>query len=140
VTRMAEQLDERYVDAYLAYNRFATGIPQRPLKRRCMDFVLAHLDRLVDRVYIRHYFDLRMRNEVGVMFSRLRDSFRQIISKSYWLDEGTKRVARDKLEEMRLVVGFTDSIYNDTMMDFIYGGLDLREGGSLACRASSYSP
>jgi predicted metalloendopeptidase len=130
---MAERLDERYVSVYLEHYRFTSGVPERPLWKQCKDYVVNRVGQLVERVYIRHYFDPRLREDEvgGEMFTRVREAFRQMILEKEWLDDETKRVAEDKLMRMKLVVGFVDSVYNETQMEFIYGGLTLSEGGSL---------
>lgn len=126
---VAEEMDGRYVSAYLDYHRFTTGILVRPLWKQCKDYVVGKVGQLVERVYVRRYFDPRLRDEIsGEMFVRLREAFRQMILNKEWLDGETKRVAEDKLERMRLLVGYVDEIYNESRMEFTYGGLDLHEG------------
>ena len=50
----------------------------------------------------------------------IQDTFSGMLDEANWLDEGTKRSAKDKLHNMNLKVGYPDYIIDDEALDKDY--------------------
>lgn len=60
------------------------------------------------------------------MTNEIRNSFSEILSESYWLDEETKGIAQLKLEAMRLRIGYPDFILNTAILRERYFDVKIR--------------
>lgn len=54
------------------------------------------------------------------MTREIQQSFREILEETAWIDQDTKRLARDKVDAMALRIGYPDSILDRNELDDRY--------------------
>lgn len=68
-----------------------------PRKEICKRVISSYFGTLIDRMYIKKYFELNQRKEIDEMFEIIVDSFRNILIDNEWMNNQTKNEALDKV-------------------------------------------
>jgi len=107
------------------YGKALSGIPElRPRWQRGVDFTNAALGEAVGRLYVQRYFPPETKAKVQAMVSDLVKAFGKRIDALTWMSPGTKARAKQKLETLKVGVG-----YPDRWLD--YSGLEVVKGDAL---------
>uniref|UniRef100_T1IH90 Peptidase M13 C-terminal domain-containing protein n=1 Tax=Strigamia maritima TaxID=126957 RepID=T1IH90_STRMM len=93
----------------------------------CISTITEHFPFVIGRLFTdTHTVDTIL--ESGNKFIQLiRESYKNLISNSKWLDRTTKRNAMEKLDKMSQLVGFPTWIKNDTKLDEYYKDVNDRK-------------
>ncbi|KAH9521785.1 hypothetical protein DERF_005415 [Dermatophagoides farinae] len=87
-----------------------------------------YMPELLGKLYIDLYFDQNIRENIRSMAQMLRDSFRQLLKESEWMDASTIDEAVKKLDSMAMNIGYPDWYNNDTFIMekylFMYEGIN----------------
>ena len=75
-----------------------------------------YMPELLGKLYIDLYFDQNIRENIRSMAQMLRDSFRQLLKESEWMDASTIDEAVKKLDSMAMNIGYPDWYNNDTFI------------------------
>jgi len=114
-------IDERFS----FYGKALSGIPElRPRWQRGVDFTNAALGEAVGRMYVKRHFPPETKAKVQAMVSDLVKAFGKRIDTLTWMSPETKAKAKQKLETLKVGVG-----YPDRWQD--YSGLEIVKGDAL---------
>ncbi len=126
IENAAPFLSKAFVDEL--FNFYATalsGIPQqRPRWQRGVDFTNAALGDAVGQQYVKKYFPAETRAKAQAMVANLVKAFGKRIDALTWMSPETKVKAKQKLETLKVGVG-----YGDTWRD--YSSLEIVKGDAL---------
>lgn len=56
------------------------------------------------------------RAQMQEIFQNVKESFQQMLDKNEWMDEETKTTAFEKLQTLKVLVGYMDNIFNETKL------------------------
>jgi predicted metalloendopeptidase len=133
--RSANFLPKAFVDERFAfYGKALSGIPElRPRWQRGVDFTNAALGEAVGRLYVGRYFPAETKAKVQAMVADLVKAFGKRIDALSWMSPDTKAKAKQKLDTLKVGVGYPDR-WRD------YSGLEIVKGDALgnAHRASLF--
>jgi predicted metalloendopeptidase len=119
-------LPKAFVDERFSfYGKALSGIPeQRPRWQRGMDNTSAALGEAVGKLYVDRYFPAATKAKAQAMVGDLVRAFAKRIDALAWMSPATKAKAKQKLETLRVGVG-----YPDRWVD--YSGLEIVKGDAL---------
>eukprot|EP00106_Octopus_bimaculoides_P023912 XP_014791354.1 PREDICTED: membrane metallo-endopeptidase-like 1 [Octopus bimaculoides] len=118
-------LPSRFRKLIQEYDKVMTGIASaRPRWSSCTQFTNDHLGNAVGRMFVQQNFDDEAKSQMIEMIRNLQDSFSEILKELEWMDTDTRKVAREKAESMREMIGYPDKILNDTELDRQYKQID----------------
>ena len=81
----------------------------------------------VGKLYVEKDFQGESKEVTEKMIQDLFSAFRQeILDDATWMSEETKNAARDKLEKMRINVGYPDFINNEQELNAKYASFDVK--------------
>jgi putative endopeptidase len=102
-------LDDRTLTDFFEYDRIYTGA-QRPRDRwqRVMRNVEMHLGQPLARLFVTEYSVAHDKDHYRLLAESLRTAFRHRIQRSDWLSDATKQRAIQKLDAMKMTIGFPD--------------------------------
>jgi putative endopeptidase len=126
VERAANLLSKRFVEERFNFSgRALSGIPeQRPRWQRAVDYTNQSLGEAVGRLYVERYFPPQTKAKVQAMVGDLVKAFGKRIDALTWMSPETKAKAKQKLETLKVGVG-----YPDRWQD--YSGLEIVKGDAL---------
>jgi len=135
VDRAANLLSKPFVDERFNFSGKAlSGIPElRPRWQRAVDYTNQSLGEAVGRLYVKRYFPPQTKAKVQAMVGDLVKAFGKRIDALTWMSPETKAKAKQKLETLKVGVG-----YPDRWQD--YSGLEIVKGDALgnAQRAGTF--
>ena len=126
IERSAAFLPKAFVDERFAfYGKTLSGIPElRPRWQRGMDYTSAALGEAVGKIYVERYFPAATKAKAQAMVGDLVQAFAKRIDGLTWMSPQTKAKAKQKLDTLKVGVG-----YPDRWQD--YSGLDVVKGDAL---------
>ncbi|UXI15551.1 ABC transporter G family member 20-like [Sarcoptes scabiei] len=83
----------------------------------CYQETVNYLPEILGKLYLDLYFDRKNRNDVKLIANLLRDSFRQLLKESKWMDEKTIGEAVKKLDAMSMNIGYPEWYNNDVAVE-----------------------
>jgi len=122
----ASYLPKAFVDErFDFYGKSLSGIPElRPRWQRGIDFTNGALGDAVGKLYVNRYFPAETRAKAQAMVADLVKAFNQRIDSLAWMSPETKVKAKQKLETLKVGVGYPDQ-WRD------YSGLEIVKGDAL---------
>jgi putative endopeptidase len=121
ITAMAPYLSDAFASArFDFFGRILTGqeLPRTQWKRG-VSLVNGYLGDAVGRLYVERHFPPPAKARAEKLVATVIDAFRRAIDDLEWMEERTKRDARDKLARLKTRVGYPD-VWKS------YGGLEIR--------------
>lgn len=77
-------------------------------RERAVQITSALLDDLVGQLYVAKHFSPESKEQVLALFHNLKQTLRQRIRKIEWMSDATREKALDKLEAMKVKIGYPD--------------------------------
>jgi putative endopeptidase len=126
VERAGSFLPKAFVEERFSfYGKALSGIPElRPRWQRGVDFTNAALGDAVGKVYVERYFPPQTKAKAQAMVADLVKAFGKRIDALTWMSPGTKAKAKQKLDTLKVGVGYPDR-WRD------YSGLEIVRGDAL---------
>ncbi len=126
IERSSAFLPKAFVDERFAfYGKALSGIPElRPRWQRGMDYTSADLGEAVGKIYVERYFPAATKAKAQAMVGDLVQAFAKRIDGLTWMSPQTKAKAKQKLDTLKVGVG-----YPDRWQD--YSGLEIVKGDAL---------
>lgn len=123
---VASYLPKAFVDErFNFYGKALSGIPEmRPRWQRGIDFTNLALNDAVGKMYVKRYFPAETKAKAQVMVGDLVKAFAKRIDSLTWMSPETRVKAKQKLDTLRVGVGYPDH-WRD------YSGLDIVRGDAL---------
>lgn len=106
----AAYLSDNFVDAnFEFYGKTLSGAEQlRPRWKRVTDVTDEAMGEVLGQLYVENYFPKKAKERMVTMVNNLKDAFAIRIKNAEWMDEATKQKALEKLEVIRVKVGYPD--------------------------------
>jgi predicted metalloendopeptidase len=122
----ASFLPKAFVDErFNFYGKALNGIPElRPRWQRGVDFTNGALGDAVGRIYVERYFPKETKAKVEAMVNDIEKAFAKRIDALTWMSPATKVKAKQKLDTLKVGVGYTDHWID-------YSGLEIVKGDAL---------
>ncbi|KAI6242254.1 Neprilysin-1 [Aphelenchoides fujianensis] len=116
-------LDKRFHALEDEFNRKLVGKEKRALRwRECLTFTIEFLPALSGAVFVRDKFSKEAKQVATNLFEELRTAFIRKLNGSEWIS--------DEAEEMIMVVGAPDFVFDDKKLDDFYSDLDFSKNDS----------
>lgn len=119
-----ELVSQKFQNLRKDFNKAIMGTDQDPVRwRSCVNFVNLNMGVAVGRMYVEEYFSKDARENALNMVAHVRQSFSEILQELTWLEDGTKKVAQEKVDAIREKIGYPDFILNNTALEEVYAGI-----------------
>lgn len=121
VRHRVNNLDSRFDEAKQRFYNVLFGREKSPPRwQSCVTQVNSNLGMALGSLFINKYFDETSKNDTLQMTIKLEQAFKEILDETDWLDSETKSLARDKINAMRLKIGYPDFILDKKELDSRY--------------------
>ncbi|KAL8599693.1 hypothetical protein ACOMHN_064139 [Nucella lapillus] len=97
---------------------------ERSRWRECVSYVKDNMGNAVGRLFIEKHFDETSKSTALEMIHNIRDAFHGLIEQADWMDEPTRKKAREKAEAIVEDIGYPDSILKDDSLNEEYGDVN----------------
>jgi putative endopeptidase len=123
IERAAASLPKAFVDERFAfYGKALSGIPElRPRWQRGMDYTSAALGEAVGKVYVERYFPAATKAKAQTMVADLVQAFAKRIDALAWMSPATKAKAKQKLDTLKVGVGYPDRWQDYSSLEVVKG-------------------
>ncbi|KAF5284505.1 hypothetical protein FQR65_LT13521 [Abscondita terminalis] len=113
VRHRINNLDKRFQEAKQRFYYVIFGREKLPPRwQTCVTQVNSNMGMALGRMFVQRYFDEMSKNDTLQMTKDIKQSFRDILLDTDWLDDNTKELARMKIDEMHLRIGYPQFILN----------------------------
>ncbi|XP_074604806.1 neprilysin-1-like isoform X2 [Brevipalpus obovatus] len=110
------------------FRKVTTGITAEQLRwSLCVEMVNKRLGTAVGSLFIRDHFDPESKKTALKMIHKIREAFNELLEQNEWMDEETKRVAKEKADAMNERIGYSDSLTNHVEVSKEYEELQVYE-------------
>ncbi|CAL1548798.1 unnamed protein product [Lymnaea stagnalis] len=117
-------LGDKYKGLMNSYKKTLYGTEtDRARFRRCGAYTTSEMSLAVGRMFIKDNFDTDARNVSHIMIAGLQKSFNSLLDDLDWMDAETKKVAKDKNENIASKIGYPKEVMNDTYLEEFYTNL-----------------
>ncbi|XP_065167956.1 neprilysin-4 [Atheta coriaria] len=121
IRHRVNNLDDRFQDAKQRFYKVLFGREQSPARwQSCISQVNSNLGMALGNLFVGRYFDERSKNDTLMMTIQLRQSFKELLMETEWLDMDTKTAAALKIDYMRLKIGYPNYILSEHMLNKRY--------------------
>uniref|UniRef100_A0ABD2W5D8 Peptidase M13 C-terminal domain-containing protein n=1 Tax=Trichogramma kaykai TaxID=54128 RepID=A0ABD2W5D8_9HYME len=121
VRHRVNNLDDRFLEAKQTFYYTLFGREKSPPRwKNCVGQVNSNMGSALGSLFVRKYFDEMSKNDTLSMTHEIQRSFRELLRRSSWLDDATRRDALDKLQAMQLRIGYPDFILEPEELDRRY--------------------
>lgn len=127
IRHRANNLDDRFQEAKQQFYYVLFGREESPPRwKNCIIEVNNHLGMAVGAMFVQKYFDEYSKNDTVQMTEDIMQSFRELLTKTEWIDNETKELAVQKLDAMKLRIGYPDFILYPQLLNERYKDLVIR--------------
>ncbi|XP_050413721.1 neprilysin-1 [Patella vulgata] len=121
VLERAPLLTNIFRDILVDYHKVISGINvARDRFRTCVGYVKDTVYLGVNRLYIDDVFGKDSKTRAQDMIGNLRSAFNELLDELNWMDEPTRKLAREKVEHIDSQIGYYDSILDDSYLNLSY--------------------
>ena len=123
IERAAAFLPKAFVDERFSfYGKALSGIPElRPRWQRGMDYTSAALGEAVGKLYVQRYFPAATKAKAQAMVGDLVRAFAKRIDALTWMSPETKTKAKQKLDTLKVGVGYPDRWQDYSRLEVVKG-------------------
>ena len=89
---------------------FSGATIDMPKKKRVINAINGLFSEAIGQLYVEKYFSKEAKEDVKEIVDNLIISFKNILSEHDWLSENTKKLAFEKLNKMRIKIGYPDIV------------------------------
>ncbi|KAK5644976.1 hypothetical protein RI129_006276 [Pyrocoelia pectoralis] len=113
VRHRVNNLDKRFQETKQRFYYVLFGREKLPPRwQTCVTQVNSNMGMALGRMFVERYFDEISKNDTLQMTKEIKQSFRDILLDTDWLDNNTKELARMKIDAMHLRIGYPEFILN----------------------------
>ncbi|XP_072931777.1 neprilysin-4-like isoform X2 [Epargyreus clarus] len=121
VRHRVNNLDDRFQSARQQFYFVLFGREQSPPRwKNCISQVNSNMGMALGSMFVKKYFDEMSKNDTLKMTREIQQSFRELLHKTDWIDDETKKLAAHKVDTMMLRIGYPDFIINKEELDDRY--------------------
>jgi predicted metalloendopeptidase len=123
IERASGFLPKAFVDERFSfYGKTLSGIPElRPRWQRGMDYTSAALGEAVGKLYVQRYFPAATKAKAQAMVGDLVRAFAKMIDALTWMSPATKTKAKQKLDTLKVGVGYPDRWQDYARLEVVKG-------------------
>ncbi|XP_063409498.1 neprilysin-4-like [Mytilus trossulus] len=88
--------------------------------RDCVSYVNDNIGNAVGRMFVDEYFDEDAKEIALDMIHGIRAAFGELLEEAEWMDDPTRKVAKEKSDAIAEKIGYPSYIVNDTELDDAY--------------------
>jgi predicted metalloendopeptidase len=123
IEKAASFLPKAFVDEdFQFYGKALNGTPElRPRWQRGVDFTNEALGEVVGKLYVERYFPAETKAKVQAMVENLVKAFGKRIDSLAWMSPETKVKAKQKLDTLRVGVGYPDRWQDYSRLEIVKG-------------------
>jgi len=99
----------------------------KPRWKECLGGAMGSFSIAAGSLYVKKYFDEDAKAAALDMVKDLHKEFDAILDESTWMDEITKKRAKDKSKTIKYYIAYPDELRNDTLVTKHYEGLDISD-------------
>ncbi|XP_014272262.1 neprilysin-4 isoform X3 [Halyomorpha halys] len=126
IRHRVNNLDDRFQDAKQKFYFILFGREESPPRwKSCVAQVNSNMGMAMGAMFVKKYFDEYSKNDTLIMTREIQQSFREILNGTDWIDDETKRLAREKVDAMTLKIGYPDSILISQHLNDKYKDVDI---------------
>ena len=81
---------------------------------QCVEWTNKKMGMAVGALFVRNHFNHESKAVALEMIHGIRDSFNELLNENHWMDDATRKVAKDKANSMNERIGYPDYIVNST--------------------------
>ncbi|XP_052213119.1 neprilysin-1-like isoform X1 [Dreissena polymorpha] len=116
-----DNLPKKYRELQVEYIKIIMGYSSETSRwRDCVTYVNNNLGNAVGRLFISRHFDENAKKNALEMIKDIRRAIEELLSEVPWMDQRTKKLAKEKADVMQEKIGFPGYILNDTFLDNEY--------------------
>ncbi|XP_047421099.1 membrane metallo-endopeptidase-like 1 [Sciurus carolinensis] len=122
-------LSQRFKDARGNYRKALYGTTVEEVRwQECVGYVNSNMESAVGSLYVRKAFSKDSKNMVKELINKLRAVFVETLDELKWMDEESKKKAREKAMGIREQIGYPDYILEENKhLDEEYSSLNFSE-------------
>ncbi|KAG7188439.1 hypothetical protein KM043_008081 [Ampulex compressa] len=127
VRHRVNNLDDRFQEAKQRFYYVLLGREQAPSRwKNCVAQVNSNMGMALGSMFVRKYFDENSKNDTLAITQEIQRSFRELLNKTHWIDNETKRLATEKVNAMLLRIGYPDFILQPYLLNERYKDILIR--------------
>ncbi|XP_064642205.1 neprilysin-1-like [Lineus longissimus] len=116
-----DRLPKEYKKPLSAYKKEITGSSgERARWEVCAGYTEKYLGGAVGRIFVQKKFDEKAKGLAEEMIENIRAAFNEFLDENDWMDDVTKKAAKEKAAVLLPRVAYPDFIMNDTALDEKY--------------------
>ncbi|XP_049737404.1 endothelin-converting enzyme 2 isoform X1 [Elephas maximus indicus] len=129
VQKTTSSLDRRFESAQekLLETLYGTKKSCTPRWQTCISNTDDALGFALGSLFVKATFDRQSKEIAEGMISEIRTAFEEALGQLVWMDEKTRRAAKEKADAIYDMIGFPDFILEPKELDDIYDGYDVSE-------------
>ncbi|CAK1547341.1 unnamed protein product [Leptosia nina] len=121
VRHRVNNLDDRFQAAKQQFYFILFGREQSPPRwKNCISQVNSNMGMALGSMFVQKYFDEMSKNDTLTMTTEIQQSFRELLHRTDWIDDETKKLAGHKVDTMMLRIGYPDFILKKHELDERY--------------------
>jgi len=116
----SNHLSDEFDKISFKFAKVMSGVKKRMNKKKiAVNVTNGMFGDAIGQIYAKKYFGSKEKTDVLYMISNLQDSFKEIISEKEWLSDETKQKAFDKIDSLRIKIGYPNKIedFSDCPVD-----------------------
>ncbi|XP_065200179.1 neprilysin-1 isoform X2 [Planococcus citri] len=115
-----------YQQACLAFKKVLLGISsERNRWSQCVEWTNKRLGMAVGALFIQENFNPDSKESAVEMIRNIREAFNELLDENEWMDEETKKLAREKAEAMNERIGYPEILTQFEELDVEYQKLNV---------------
>ncbi|KAH3712305.1 hypothetical protein DPMN_071999 [Dreissena polymorpha] len=126
IQNRARNLNQTFQDIIGEYNKVMYGQNSQEARwKSCMGYTILQLGQAVGSLYVRQAFDEAAKGTALDMIHGIRDAFAQILLEEEWMDESTRKKAKEKSDYMQEWIGYADNILDQENLNDLYSDVEV---------------
>lgn len=124
---MTDSLPSKFRALGQTYRAAIVGTSSVPARwKSCASEASDQFAMAVGRLFVNEAFNVESKEAALELIEMLRTSMKELISETEWMDDATKKVAKDKADHIEPRIGFSDAILNDKVLHDKYNNLEAK--------------
>lgn len=129
VLQSVSTMGRKWRELAQTYNAVITGQErEEPRWEQCLSSLTGTLGIAISSMYVKNYFKSDSKGLAMEMVGYIKREFANILDEVDWMDAETRQEAKEKANAIASYIGYPDELLNDTKIEDLYSGLDLRRG------------
>ncbi|KAI1296489.1 Neprilysin-2 [Halotydeus destructor] len=121
-------LEGEYAARRADFKKVLLGVSAERVRwNQCVELVNKRLGMAVGALFIRDHFDPQSKKMALEMIHNIRSAFNELLEENDWMDEDTKKVARQKANAMNERIGYPDILTKPIELSKEYDQLEIDE-------------